>query len=86
MLTHSGWCHCSDLIRKGNDLQQTYKQGSAASVRQQPGVFKAWAQFSWWHLVTGIAPTQTASWLEIIEPEMKKGTMEAKKGWFPPSC
>lgn len=71
MLTHSGWCHCSDLIRKGNDLQQPYKQGSAASVKPQPGVFKAWALLSWWHLVTSIAPSQTATWLETIQQEIK---------------
>lgn len=76
MLTHSGWCQCSDLIRKGNELQQTYKQGSAPRAK---------AKFSLWHLGTSTAHSQTATWLEITQiPSnlMKKATVEAKKGWF----
>lgn len=50
---------------------KTYKRRSAASVKQQSGVFKAWAQLSWWHSVTSIAPSQPPSLLEIIESGIK---------------
>lgn len=89
MLTRSGWCRSSDLIRKGNGLQDLQAEVSSlreAAIRGVQGLGST-LMVAFGHIYSTFSASQLVR-NNIVRHQIKKKkvTVEVKKGWFPPSC